>query len=91
MSEYPEHDKLRAVQGESQIIGNFLEWINHEAGFAVCEFLERPQTYVPVNLNTEQLLARYLEIDLRVIEIEKRRMLDKLRDANSPPVSAERA
>ena len=39
-----------------------------------------PAGYRPANENTEKLLAQYSEIDLDVLEQEKRTMLAKLRE-----------
>ena len=38
-----------------------------------------PARYTPANENTEKLLAQYFEIDLDVLEEEKRTMLTELR------------
>lgn len=36
MSAYPEHDKLAKVDGESQVIGAFLDWLTNEHGAFLC-------------------------------------------------------
>lgn len=37
-SEYPEHDKLTKVSDQSQIVGEFLEFIAAEQGLQLCRF-----------------------------------------------------
>jgi len=51
-SEYPEHEKLRAVVGKSQTIGDFLEWLEDEkrwflAAAGVPPALEEPEDRRP--------------------------------------------
>jgi len=69
-------DKLRAVQGLSQTIGDFLDWLS-ERGIVLC----RPERhhYCPIPETAEQLLAQYFQIDLNKVEAEKRVILEKLR------------
>lgn len=82
MSDYPEHDKLRAVQDQSQAIGDFLEFVAERYH---CE-LGRPQgsraEFTPVNLSVTKLLAEYFEIDLHKLEQEKRALLEHQRRLN---------
>jgi hypothetical protein len=91
-TEYPEHDRLAAIQHESQAIGEFLEM----GGYTLCElrtFTEplddepngrtyetRPQ-FAPVTKSIQQILADWFQIDLNKIEAEKRAMLDAIRSA----------
>ena len=83
VSEYPEHDKLRAVQAESEIIGQFLE----ESGLVLAEYIDVGRTLderlVPVQKSTEQILASYFKIDLTVVDQEKKQMLVAMRELNS--------
>lgn len=77
---YPEHDKLTLVKERSQEIGQFLEWMQDEKEWVICE--REPtyrQSYYPVGLNMNQLLAEYFEINLDVLEKEKLSMLEELR------------
>ena len=86
MSEYPEHDKLKAVMEESRAIGEFLdgndkyvlaEWVKVE-GFM------RPQLQLlPVGRPINDILAEYFGIDMRTLESEKRAMLEKLKEMNN--------
>jgi hypothetical protein len=75
---YPQHEKAITVKAKSQAIGEFLDWLETE-GIT----LARPDTNVtrdgcwclPIHEPHEDLLARYFEIDLVVLEAEKRAML----------------
>src|SRR5512135_3496653 len=92
---FPEHDKLHAVKDRSQSIGEFLEWLQSEKGYVVCERLrtngdededededDADYELVPANLGVTRLLAEFFKIDLEKLEAEKRQMLDQLRAAN---------
>lgn len=37
-AKYPEHGKMKAVQNRSQIIGEFLEWLEYEKGYALATY-----------------------------------------------------
>ena len=87
--EYPEHDKLAKVSDRSQAIGEFLEWLGERESKVVLCSLERTSSgfypkkiFLPIANSVERLLAEYFEIDLKVIEDEKRAMLDVCRKAN---------
>lgn len=88
-SDYPEHDKLRAVQEQSQAIGEFLDLWCPEQGLVLCELVHRGRTgegydeYVPARRNLQALLAEHFEIDLDVLEAEKEAMLVALRAVNA--------
>ena len=83
---YPEHEKLRDVTHESQVCGEFLEWLTNESGLVVCEIDSGNAPFVdhffPKRETTEQLLARYFEIDLKKLAKEKDRMLEYIREQN---------
>jgi len=80
--EYPEHAKLTAIKDKSQAIGLFLEWLP-EQGITLCSFVGEDKTshahYYPCQKTTLQLLSKYFEIDLEVLENEKQQMLEALR------------
>lgn len=85
---YPEHEKLKAVAETSQQIGNFLNWLEEEKGYVLCEYRERqeeshqifPAQYRPVSINMNSILAEYFDIDLARLEDEKRQILELLRE-----------
>lgn len=87
LPEYPEHQKLLAAKPRSEVIGAFIEWLPtqnlwfckvHVHDEDCTKFCEARHDYYGVTV--EALLARYFEIDLNVIETEKRAMLDEIRN-----------
>lgn len=80
MSNYPEHEKLKALEGANQIVGNFIEWLG-EAGYIIAKE-DRYGDLYPAYLRVEQLLAEHFEIDLNTLEREKEAMLEEIRGAN---------
>lgn len=74
---YPEHDKVRAVQDEARIIGDFLEWLPSHA-MVVCE-IDDDGNLEMVRLSTEKLLALYFEIDMERFSAEKDEMVEAYR------------
>lgn len=79
---YPEHEKMKAIQPKSQAIGDFLTWLG-ERGIWLAEF-ETPERLVPYHFSTQELLARYFEIDRAKIGKEKDAMLEEMRKMNEP-------
>lgn len=80
--QYTECEKMQKVQKESQIIGEFLEWLGSEKEYSICKFCEyenREGSYYPVQLDKEQLLAEFFEVDLNKVEEERRAILEGLR------------
>lgn len=83
---YPEHDALRRVQPQSQAIHEFMEWVGTEkrlclAGYADVE--ERSNRLFPTTKNLTDLVAEFLEIDLKKLENEKLQTIDEMRKASS--------
>lgn len=70
--EYPEHEKLSAIQDQSQQIGMFLDWLQETYPY---ESAELPRI--------QKLLAEYFEIDEDKLEEEKRLMLRTCRAHNN--------
>lgn len=75
--DYPEHEKLAKVKDKSQAIGEFLNY-GLEDGVLLARYDKYDRLY-PIHQSTEALLAKYFDIDLVVLEKEKRAMLDGLR------------
>jgi hypothetical protein len=84
--EYPEHEKLKLVKERSQCVGEFLEWLDEQhillSRYVVPEGCTS-ERLMTANENTENLLARFFEIDLKKLEKEKLEMLKKIRDARA--------
>ena len=84
MTDYPEHEKLSALNGKNQTIGEFLEWLN-DNGYTICEWQnsgDEDRGYYPVGRSLTSWLSQYFQIDPVKIEQEKRVMLGELRAAN---------
>jgi len=82
MSDYPEHEKLKAVKDRSQAIGEFIEWLG-DNDMAVCEWTEGNfDNWHPTGQPINKLLARFFEIDLNRLEDEKLAMLAEQRALN---------
>jgi len=98
VSAHPEHDKLHAVKENSQIIGEFLAWLQEDQGVV----LAKPHAHsdfciedgrrvcgaesgalIGVLAPIPRWLARYFDIDEEKLEAEKRSMLDELRQGSS--------
>lgn len=83
MAEYPEHVKLKNLDGANETIGDFLEWLD-ENGMVVCQRTDNNvhNLYWPVAKSVEQLIAEFFGLDRKKLEDEKRAMLDEIRRAN---------
>ncbi len=79
MKRYTEHERMKAVKGESQVIGSFLEWLQ-DKGIELHLF--KDDDCAPVRKSIEQILAEYFEISLKKVEKEKRKMIEDFRKAN---------
>lgn len=71
-----ELDKVREARNDSQVIGQFLDWLPTQGIFLARYYEERGLSTFAVNI--EELLAEYFDIDLEVMEQEKRRILQNL-------------
>lgn len=77
-----ECDKMKACQPESQKIGAFLEQMQSE-GLSICKFSKDIDGYTPLRMRTEEILAKYFEIDLEAVELEKHLILCEHRYVNN--------
>jgi hypothetical protein len=79
---YPEHAKLDKIQKESQVIGEFLEWLG-SVGLWISEYKASyrgaEEVLVSTQKSTSQILAQYFNIDQNKIDQEKREMLEECR------------
>ena len=73
----PELDKMKAVQGDSQVIGAFIDSLS-EQGIHLAKYGDGDDMW-PVSKSIEQILADYFEIDLVKVEKERRAILDHIR------------
>ena len=83
---YPEHDKLAKIRDKSQAIGEFVEWLAGQGiHFGTYDDFDRFQM---VRADIEGRLADYFNIDLTVLEDEKRAMLHEQRILNEQAYDA---
>jgi len=83
---YPEHERLKSVHPESQTIGEFLDWLQNEKGITLATYEDdyyEGHILMPVRKPIDRWLAEYFDIDLDLIEREKRLMLDEQRRLNA--------
>lgn len=79
--ETPTLNKMMNVQKQSEICGEFLEWLQSKyAMFRLLDSREEP-VYVGSGdyINTEKLLAEFFEIDLDEAAKEKELLLQSIR------------
>lgn len=76
---YPQSEKLREVEDERRAIVGFVEWLGMDRGIELCEFNEEAGDYYGIVDTIDSLVMRYLEIDERALEQERRAMLASLR------------
>lgn len=77
MEKYPECEKFKKISKESQIIGEFLEWLE-KSNIVLCQFNEDNQEFYQIFKGIQNLLAKYFKIDLKEVEKEQRAMLKDL-------------
>jgi hypothetical protein len=82
MNNYPEHDKVRVVQAESQAQGGFLEWLSDQ-GYEICKLGDDDQ-YFPTYKSITKWLEEYHNIDGDKLDDEKRQMLENIRKVEIP-------
>lgn len=83
MSQYPEHDKLRAIKGDNDIIASFLEWLqDKKTPLVLCDYTPHTELH-PTRFSIEQVLAIYFDIDLKKLSDEKDRMVEAMQAANN--------
>ena len=86
MSTHPELDKLRAAAKKSQIIEDFIDWLDeqgiHLAEYVLVEGICDP-ILMPRTESTVQLLARFFDINLNKVEAKRRQLLDELRNGSA--------
>lgn len=76
MIETPEHDKLSALGGANQIVGDFIEWLG-EQGFCIAGWDQYDRLYA-IHASRDKLIADHFGIDTNKLEAEKVQMLEEL-------------
>jgi len=69
--------KMVAVRKESQVVGEFLDWLFNTKGYHIANY-DDGELY-PVGNSIEQWCAEFFDIDLVKVEQERRAMLDYYR------------
>ena len=76
---YPEHEKLKALDGASQTTGLFLDWLMGK--YVLAQWVDtgrREEELLPARCSIQDLLAEYFGIDQTKLENEKRAMLEAI-------------
>lgn len=88
---WPEHRKLELLDGKNQVIGEFVEWLGGE-GFTICTWRDEDTESDEDDTRTgfwadyrrpAAWIAAFFGIDERVLEQEKRDMLEQIMEANA--------
>lgn len=81
---YPEHEKMAAISDQASSIGAFLEWMMYDQHIMFMKEPDNPHYEHPVmdGRPIEQLLAAYFNINLEILNKEKRDMLAVQRKLN---------
>lgn len=93
---YPEHKKIKALNGQNNVIGQFLEWLLDETDYIIADYVHNDwceslkdndaicncrMQLVPTHKSHEQIIAEYFNINLKAFEKEKQIMLEEIRKA----------
>ena len=87
MSDYTQHDKLRAVISERSVICGFIDFVQDHPEYTLRKYSmgwddirERESKYlsIPGDIDITALLGEYFEIDPDELSREKDRMYDEL-------------
>jgi hypothetical protein len=83
VSVYPQHEKLQEVAEQSQMCGEFIEWLAQEKGIHLAEWVKyegfRDERLTTTFTPLSHLLAEFFDIDPDELEREKRAMLEAIR------------
>jgi hypothetical protein len=80
-TDYPEHEKLKAIVDKSQAIGEFIEWLGYQ-GIHLAEYHKNGEWLQRTNMPIRNLLAEFFDIDQKKIDAEKDAMLEEQRRLN---------
>lgn len=79
---YPEHDKLIALAGQNNTVGEFLDWLEDEKEF-ILSTTDTHGRLIPVDIRATTLIAEFFEIDEEELEREKMHMINRLRSLSA--------
>ena len=79
--------------GKAELIQEFYDWLHQEKGWVLARWVPTEERHsgdgiygeqpVPVYIQPEQLMADFFGIDRDKIEVERRALLEAVREANS--------
>jgi hypothetical protein len=82
---FPEHEKMAAVQEHTQVMGEWVSWLQAK-GYVLAEYGtgkpgddRSPDRLYAVHSDPMALMAEFFDIDPVKVETEKRAMLDEMR------------
>lgn len=78
MGNYPEHEKLKALGGANQIVGDFIEWLA-ENDYEIAT-VDKDGVLQWCFLRRDDLIAAHFGIDRNRLNDEKDAMLEELRN-----------
>lgn len=87
MSQFPEHDKVRVVQPQSQSIHEFIDWLANEKKIHLAEWepnyrngthSSRSSSLIYARKPITELVAEFFEVDLKKFNAEKEQMYEAL-------------
>lgn len=92
----PECGKMAKSAPISQPIGEFLDWLLNEKGYILARWEKNldpdadpdEDLLMPKNPGIQNLLAEYFQIDLKLVEQERRAMMEALRQQHEKGESA---
>lgn len=80
--EYPECEKIAAVQDKSMLLTEFVDWLGQN-GYEICRMELTDgvpdEQWFPKRETHEQTFAKFFGVDLKKAEAERVAMLDKIR------------
>lgn len=81
LKKYPECEKLASVSKESNLCGNFLEWLQTKY-FMIDKTEKHDNLYVQLGyssyINIQYVLGEYFDINMEQVEKEKEQMIKDL-------------
>jgi hypothetical protein len=82
---YTESEKLKAISEQSQLCGEFLEWLMSK--YNLIDRNEKFETpSIPIGFSSfvkiDNLLAEFFDIDMSLVEKERIQMIEEMRNRN---------
>lgn len=81
LSEYPEHEKLKARQRDVGLLSEFYDFIA-EQGWEIAAWSDEVERLYAIRRRPDEIIGMFLGVDPKKLEAEKVAMLDEIRKAN---------